>query len=361
MASLIRKQLSDTNLHPASTRYNPGTDTVQITNDGGITWQDAPTLDPRTSVVFQLPANPTSNPKCDAAERAIDTLADEINAFLNGSSVLQTVNTLIDLILVFVPGFGIVAAVIWVVVEALLAIGTTAIALAFSSEVYSTLKCLWFEQVGDDGVMSEAGKNAFLDSVTATWPTDAVIPAVVSLLVDDFGLVHLNNAAVTRTETGDCSECACPGCYIWDWTANCLQLGWDYYSGTWNDVDCQFQMTCLGGAGSDAHLNPYVVFSGSLPDITSMTINFNVVGSDCEISVYRQQSADPADIVLAGSHTVSSLDTTYTFDLSAVSGRWYGIDVLFYTIEGCGSSDIYVHSLSIESSNLCAIGISPNC
>jgi len=238
---IVRKFLGDTT--PPNTRYNDETDTVQVTVDGGATWIDVPELDPRNPI-YQLPADPTDNPQCDAAERAINQLADEINVFLNTTSALQVVNTLLDALLLLLPGFGLIAGVIWVVVEALLAIGSSVIAAAFTSDVYDGLKCLWYDRVGSDGIMTESAMLDWQDAVSAAYP--GTVASVVSLFVDNFGLVQLNNAAVKRTETGDCSSCTTCVNYADDFTGGLGSQttigvvpgssGWNISGGTWTSL-----------------------------------------------------------------------------------------------------------------------------
>lgn len=329
MASLVKKYLSENNLKPANQRYNEGTDIVQFTPDGGVTWTDDPSLDPRTSSIYQLAANPTSNPKCDAAERAIDTLKDEIDTFILATSIGQAANALLDLILVFVPGFGLIVAVIWAAIEALLAIGTTAIALAFTTEVYETLKCLWLANVGEDGIMTEAGMIAWQDAVQAEYPTDAVIPAVISILVDKFGLVHLNNAAVKRTETGDCIACPQP------W---CAKFNGDTL---WQDMTTYTYLPFLRSATND----PAVNAAAPVP-----TTSAAYVGSG-----YQQGHAPCAGLVDFGrSENVTHI---YLAGTAAALQVFYGNDAVNWTyLCGVGDHDVtatcqYVLAFAYDANN----------
>lgn len=207
---VIRKRLTADEITPPNIRYDADCDCTQFTPDGGTTWVDQPSLDPRTSTVYQLPADPTENPKCDAAERAIDQLHDELDGVIAALDAAQAVNFLFDAVLILVPGFGQIAGIIWLAVEALLFISQAAINYSFTDEVYDNLKCLWYCRVGADGIMTPDGLTAWQDDVQTAYPTDAVIPATISIVVDNFGLVQLNNAAVKRTETGDCETCECP-------------------------------------------------------------------------------------------------------------------------------------------------------
>ena len=64
---LVRKRLSAAELIPPNIRYNPDTDQVQFSPDGGVTWFDTPSADPRHSDVFRYPPLETADPRCDAA------------------------------------------------------------------------------------------------------------------------------------------------------------------------------------------------------------------------------------------------------------------------------------------------------
>lgn len=250
---IVRKFLSASEVGSTSIRYDATCDCTQFTPDNGATWVDEPTLDPRTASAYQLPANPTSNPKCDASARVVAQMRGQINAVINAVSAAQAVALVLDTILIFVPGFGIIGEVIWLAIEALFFIGQSALDTSFTDAVYDKLTCLWLKYVGDDGIMTPAGLVSFQDDVAAAYPTDGVIAATISIMCDDFGLVQFNNAAVMRTETGDCVACA----------THCLMIDFTVTDGSEYGVSNLFSNgTWVSGTGWVA------VYSGTFYDIT---------------------------------------------------------------------------------------------
>jgi len=64
---VIRKELAPLLVYAFPTRYNEDTDTVEMSPDGGTSWQPFPDGDPRLNNHI-LPAE-TDDPRCDAAAR----------------------------------------------------------------------------------------------------------------------------------------------------------------------------------------------------------------------------------------------------------------------------------------------------
>jgi len=84
---VIRMRLTENDVKPANQRYNPTTDTVQITPDNGETWNDAEGSDPRRAPAYRKPARTGSDRRCDAAANMVTWVKgfmDEVIADLEG-------------------------------------------------------------------------------------------------------------------------------------------------------------------------------------------------------------------------------------------------------------------------------------
>ena len=101
---IVRMKLTPDDLTPASIRYNSGCDCVQQTADGGTTWTDQPSLDPRHATGFLKPPLTGSDVQCRAAENMIQHIRDSIDSVINAVSDVQAATSLLNVIAVFIPG-----------------------------------------------------------------------------------------------------------------------------------------------------------------------------------------------------------------------------------------------------------------
>lgn len=214
---VVRKELSPSQVTPATLRWNPDTNTVQQTPDGGTTWIDNPAADPRHGAGFQLPARGGDDPQCDAADNMIVKLKALTNIFESEIAQLQAVNALVDIILVFLPEVGIIIEACLAATEFLLTIGADVIASAFTDDQWEIVRCILYCDIATDGTVSQAQFDAIADDIHVKNST-VVYDVLYTLLTLSLGPVGLTNAGATGDATGDCSECDCTFCYQWDFT-----------------------------------------------------------------------------------------------------------------------------------------------
>jgi len=220
---IIKKQLTEAEFAPVNQRWNSDCNCVQQTSDG-VTWVDAPGLDPRTAPGSLLPAAPTSNPACDGAARMTAAIKGLVNGYLGTASVLEAINSLLAIVLVVLPGYGVLVDILIAVVGALVVIGTLAIIAAMTDEVYATLTCILSCHVGEDGQITQEGVDAAFIDVEAQ--IGGVAASVIGEFFNVLGANGMSNAAVLRDETGDCDECECDICNdLYDFTLG-DELGW---------------------------------------------------------------------------------------------------------------------------------------
>lgn len=204
---IVRKLLTPDEISPANTRYNPDTDTVQITPDGGTTWADAPDLDPRHADSSRRPPLSGGDAQCDAAARMVAQLQVTVTGYVAATSLVAGISTILAIILILMGGIG---GILYILVplffEALDVIGADAIIDAFTSDVWDGILCIIYNHIDADGQMSAAQLADIMTDINVQYP--GTVYNVLYQLRGLYGEVQLSNAGVTRTETGDCSACA---------------------------------------------------------------------------------------------------------------------------------------------------------
>src|ERR1700733_12125250 len=96
---IIRGRLSAADVSNPSIRYNGATDTVQQSPDGGVTWIDTPSLDPRHGAGFLKPPVAGSSKQCDSAANAVAWLHGFIDQMIFDFELTWSVTTIINSIL----------------------------------------------------------------------------------------------------------------------------------------------------------------------------------------------------------------------------------------------------------------------
>lgn len=244
--TLIRSRLSESDFSPPNLRYNPDTDTVQFTPDGGTTWYDAPGADPRHSDVFRLPALAGEDARCNAAANMVKWMKDFLDSVTElletGAILFAIVNKALELMaLVFDPSVLLLA--ITEVCETIFGIGGTALLAAFSGDTYDLLLCCFYCNLEVDGSATADDLVDVENQVTLDLNTTAAL--VVNALLFIQGEVGLSNAGVIGGQTGDCSECDCSWCFQFDEATGLEDWGhgasgggsWDSGLGRWAGTD----------------------------------------------------------------------------------------------------------------------------
>lgn len=221
--SVIRKRLSEDQVTPANTRWDETCDCVQTSPDNGTTWNRDDGQDPRINPAGKLPALTGGDPQCDAAERIGAAFHRYVDTFLAAASIVEAINGVLSLLLVFLPGIGIILAAIGAGVEALFGIGTTVVNLAMTDPVYEQIKCIIYCHLSADGQMNQVQLDA-INSDVATF-VGGIPNDVWSIYQNALGFVGLSNSGVKGTETGDCTDCDCGWCYTFDFSIN--DGGWE--------------------------------------------------------------------------------------------------------------------------------------
>src|SRR3970040_455562 len=114
---IVRLKLTSDAVTPPNQRWDETTDEVQISPDGGTTWNDALALDPRSADAFRQPARGGTDPKCDAAADMGATLEALVNTAIDSIGTVQTANAILAIITVFTPGIGWMVRLVLAIVE----------------------------------------------------------------------------------------------------------------------------------------------------------------------------------------------------------------------------------------------------
>ena len=218
---IVRDELNPNDLYADNLRYNPETDTVEITNDGGETWQPAPNeLDPRHQTQFT--ARPTDNTACDAAYSMVVHMQKILDAVIRGFAGGALVIAATIITLLFPPAWALLLSLIALIAEGLLSIGLDDLNSFAAGGTWHTLQCILLCNLDENGVLSDAGyANVHVDVDAQVFGVDN---AICHYLFNMAGAGGLNYAASEGIENadGDCSACA--GC---DW---CVDLTPDNYT-----------------------------------------------------------------------------------------------------------------------------------
>jgi len=136
-----------------------------------------------------------------------------------------------------VPYVGIVLTLFQAVSEAILAIGSSVISTAFTSEQWALVECALYCNIGSDGTLTQAQYDAAIAQINST--CNSTVYTVISGLLSLMGWVGLNNAGTLELEsTADCGSCACSWGYTWNMLhSDCDWVGDNRYdaAGVWVD------------------------------------------------------------------------------------------------------------------------------
>jgi len=226
---VIRGRLSEEDVIPPNIRYNPETDTVQFTPDGGTTWNDDTAGDVRTPVPQYPPFLPpeTTDDKCTYADSVVQLFKQGVIDVLEEAATVQEIIAIITGILAGVLGFAggvltFVGAVIAVVANAIFSIGVSAVQAAYTETFWDDLRCLIYNNINADGSFSQTQ----LDLIYSEMAGDPVAIFITQNWVAALGTAGMTNAARALYGAPDAvCDCVTPTCAeTWDWWPDFLAL-----------------------------------------------------------------------------------------------------------------------------------------
>ena len=211
---VIREELAAADVSPPDLRYNPECDCIEQTPDGGTTWVENPAADPRHGSGFRLPPLEGEDARCDAAARETAAWREVYDTFIAAGNAAMFATQILNILLVLSGGVGILITLMLGLFGVLITIGKSEMESAFDDDVWDAIKCIIYNQIGEDGSVSETELSAIYDEIFAQYP--GVIYNTLIEIGHLFGEVLLSNASVERAEIGDCADCADVWCYVFD-------------------------------------------------------------------------------------------------------------------------------------------------
>jgi hypothetical protein len=196
---------------PTNERFNAD-GTKEVSYDNGATWVTDHSLDDRYSGTIAPPLEGAdgSEKRCVAATSAQEYIKSNlIDSLTEGMTYAEINSTIIAIIaLLGVTGVGMLIAA---AAAAIFLLGVAATQAAFTTGVWSDLKCILYCAMEDDGSFTEAGWEQVKSKILATYT--GVVSAILYNWTNSVGLVGLTNAARSHfAASGDCSGCVCEDC-----------------------------------------------------------------------------------------------------------------------------------------------------
>jgi len=299
---VIRKELSEEEVTPSNIRYNDASDTVQQTSDGGTTWNDAPGLDARHADSFRTPPNETGAPQCNSCANMVAYLQSLVALDVANAEMIGLAAGFVAILLPEIPVIGWIIDAVILAAETLIALGASAIASAFTSDVYDALLCTFVAHTDSDGQMSDAQNVAFINEVFAAYSSTVYDVVVAHNLT--LGAVGWSNAgALGEITDADCSTCV-SWCITVDLTSFDGGFTIDQLSaqnaGVWTDGVGwqQTQVIVAVGIGIYYQILGLGLNLGSETALTHITEEFTftagvIAGSDATAYIYNQDFSYP--------------------------------------------------------------------
>jgi hypothetical protein len=193
---------------PTNQRYNSD-GILEVSYDGGITYDPAPALDDRFSGAIQPPilGEDGSEKACAAAASAEEFVKlNLIEELTEGESYAQISAAMVALIAALgVTGIGLLVGA---AAAAIFAAGVSAVQAAFTTEVWTDFRCILYCRILPDGSFDEAGWQLVKQEIVNHY--DGVVEVILWNWVNAVGVVGLTNAARSGfVATADCTSCEC--------------------------------------------------------------------------------------------------------------------------------------------------------
>jgi hypothetical protein len=201
---------------------------IQISVDGGMTWEVDPGNPSITATQLPLPTMDAHHTKCDAASNALQHLKDlEAKQVDENSSGATIITVAVDiaifiaalLLVVFTEGgaLPIVTPVLVSIVGAVLALSGTAFADYFTSDVWDKVLCALYDNISADGTFSDSGWTAVTSQLAIKLPAGTPQADWLIQILKVMGSRGLTTlAGYGNSADADCSTCS--SCEFTGWT-----------------------------------------------------------------------------------------------------------------------------------------------
>lgn len=277
---IIRGRLSAADFSPSNLRYNPDTDTVQYTPDGGTTWVDDPADDPRHGAKFAKPLKTSGDVRCDSSASMVKWIRDfityEAGILTTGAQVVGLANTAFTFFTVLAPWAILVKGIIALAGD-LFGVGAIALNSSFTDETYDAMLCCFYCNIHADGTVTAGDLEAIQAQVNTDLGTIAAF--VTNAILSAQGEMGLQNAGTLYDVAGDCSGCLCGWCYefddahrLGDWIAETFAGGVATYDGCWQGYPGSTNAIWISWTFD----TPVQITTGTLVDWSPDTLNGSI-------------------------------------------------------------------------------------
>lgn len=287
---IVRMELTANDVAPPSLRYDATCDCIQQTPDGGTTWVDTPSADPRHADGFRLPPVGGEDAACNTAARVVAAWQENLDLLYQTVNVSAFATGILQALLLLTGGAGVLIDLIILALEALITIGVSTIASEMTSDVWDGIRCIVFCNVAPDGSISADQLESILADIHTQYP--GTVSNVLDILTNLYGEVLVSNAGVERDETGDCDECECEWCYTWDFTVD----DYGFFPQTGFGIDVGHYVPGVGFVSDQTndscsnHGYTYINSpSGSFDNIGHAAIEFATEEGDFEVLFFDQR------------------------------------------------------------------------
>lgn len=215
---------------------------LERSSDGGATFFPAPTYDPRNNSV-QYPQPPVvDNGKCIAADGAVKLIQSQVGDQLTDDMTRYTLQQLIhDWITIYLQSSSWFDALVNILANQVFALVIAVLRPALTEEVYSTLKCIIYENISSD--------YDFDDSTWSTLRAQILsgIPGIAGIFFEHLfyllGVVGTNNIvrAGAGADDADCTTCDCDD--------TCADLFTVYFGTELEHTGCNIQAQSADDSG----------------------------------------------------------------------------------------------------------------
>lgn len=266
---LIRKKLSATEGSPPDTRYNPDTDTVETSPDGGLTWNEDPASDPRSNPAFLLPL-PVDPDRCAAAAGVETAIRDFVNAVGFGAELVSVANAIMLLGVIFIPISWMWALALGIA-ALLIDIGFDELQAEFTESVYEKIRCAFYDTADAEGRWDD---TAIADTLAALAidPGGLIVPAVVGFATQMLGSVGISNAGIKNADPE--ADCTCG--WRAEFPVDSAAGVWALFGTSGGEYTSGFHVTTVFVSGNPARPRRQVYISTAFDsaDITRIEMHF---------------------------------------------------------------------------------------
>jgi hypothetical protein len=241
---VIRKKLSPDEGAPPDTRYNPDTDTVETTPDGGTTWNENEGADPRRNPAYQLAP---AGAQCAAAAGMVEAMKGFKEGVFGGLTLVGIATSALSGMIFLIPGIGWMWSLALGIAGGALTAGPATLYAAFTESVWEDILCILACHLDENGQMDQAAADAIQTEITTV--LGGTVGLGVSLMFLAWGFVGFNNAGVLHNDpAADCAGCGCTWCF------EVFLADGDFAFGTYSDVWGPHAIY-VPGTGWTAHVN----------------------------------------------------------------------------------------------------------